>query len=151
MDAEQIINGLAIIRPYGTIGSILPSDRSRVPFGASQVDPFGVVDRIRTYTESEALHDKAHLTRVLLNASMCIFLGFGFHKQNVDLLSVGDVAFQSLRALATVKGIDRANIRDITGAIGRALRAQEESIELFDMTAPEILAKLRLKIVMAVG
>jgi hypothetical protein len=152
IDASQIINDLAIIRPYGTIGSILPNDRSRVSFGASQIDPFGIIDRIRTHTESEALHDKAHLQQVLSGASMCIFLGFGFHKQNLDLLSLNpEMGFRPLRTLATVKGIHQANRSDIIGAIGRALRAEERYVELFDMTAPEILAQLRPKITMAVG
>ena len=115
IDASQIIGKLSIIRPYGTIGSILPNDRSRVPFGASQVDPFAIVDRIRTYTESEVLHDKEHLQELLRRAHMCIFLGFGFHRQNVELLTLdSQEGFRAVRTLATVKGIHKANRREMT-------------------------------------
>jgi hypothetical protein len=142
-DAEEIVDSVAIIRPYGTIGTVLPSDRMRVAFGARRVDAFGMIDRIRTYMQSDALHDRGHLQQIMREASMYIFLGFGFHKQNMQLLSLeSEEGFRYVRTLATVKGIDRANLPDLTGAISRALKISEPSIEPFDMTAPEILAQL---------
>jgi hypothetical protein len=37
-----------------------------------------MIGRIRTLTESEALHDRQTLSKALSEAAMIVFLGFGF-------------------------------------------------------------------------
>jgi hypothetical protein len=153
-DAAEIVGDLTIIRPYGTAGSIIPGSPTYLPFGDRiQLDPFGIIDRIRTYTESEVLHDKEQLQRILTDASMCIFLGFGFHQQNMDLLSLPKTlgVRDTSRVLATVYKVHPANLPELRTAMTNHLRVYGEGIELLSMTAPEILQQLRLKIMMALG
>jgi hypothetical protein len=147
--ARLIVGGLNMIRPYGAVGAVLESCPNYLPFGGGSVDPFAVVNRIRTYTESDVLHDSAHLQSVLLKAHLTLFLGFGFHPQNLSLLQVGEPS--EGRLMATVKKIHQANRSDLTDALSRTMRVSRNAIELFDMTAPELLAELRLKIMMQAG
>ncbi|MBO9185597.1 hypothetical protein ACQZ4Y_09315 [Rhizobium sp. L80/93] len=96
-EAEDIVSGMNIIHPYGTLGDL--------PWAAngngSDVLQFGpdldlytswfeiAKNNIRTYTEQKhdvtrtiAIHDAVGRSNVL------VFLGFGFNNQNFDLLRV---------------------------------------------------------------
>lgn len=148
-DSSHIVSELKMIRPYGGIGSPLPSSPDQAPFGAN-VDPVRAIERIRTYTESEALHGSSHLEKALHDAELVIFLGFGFHAQNLSLLQLP--APRRKRVMATVKKVHEANKTDIVDALTQRLRTTaREMVELYDMTAPELLRELRLKIMMRVG
>ena len=148
-DSSHIVSELKMIRPYGGIGSSLATSPDNAPFGAN-VDALRVIGRIRTYTESDALHDSKHLLKALHDAELTIFLGFGFHAQNLHLLQLP--AARRKRVMATVKKVHEANRTDIVDALTQTLQTTErERVELYDMTAPELLRELRLKIMMRVG
>jgi hypothetical protein len=78
-----------------------------------------------------------------------LFLGFGFHAQNLSLLQLDQP--NEGHVIATVKKINMANRDDLRNAVARTLRIGGTEIELFDMTAPELLSELRLKIMMRAG
>ena len=103
----------------------------------------------RTYTESDALHDSAALHKALFKAKLIVFLGFGFHAQNMTLLQMTEPRTKTI--MATVKNVNVSNKIDITSSLAGALRTDHSMIELFDMTAAEMLRELRLKIMMRVG
>jgi hypothetical protein len=145
-EAEQVVSNLKMIRPYGGLGTSLPNARGGIPFGYNgTTDPFAMMDRIRTYTES-AIHDGELLGDILHRAELVLFLGFGFHAQNLKLLQLDHP--RSPYVMATVKKIHPANLDDLRLALHRTLRLPPEPIELYDMTAPELLRELRLKIAM---
>jgi hypothetical protein len=153
-DAKTIVGGLSIIRPYGTLGSILPGARDWLRFGATaHLDVFNTMNRIRTYTESEALHDKEHLQRGMMDAAIYIFLGFGFHRQNLELLSVlTDVPIHARsQVLATVYKIDGANLKELRLALQTLVKVNADYIELLPKTAGQMLQDLRPRIMMAAG
>ncbi|MBR1247080.1 hypothetical protein JQ609_09060 [Bradyrhizobium sp. AUGA SZCCT0169] len=147
--AALIVAGLNMIRPYGSVGPLLPSIPNHVLFGGA-VDPFNMLAGIRTYTENESLHDSGHLVTALQGAKLVLFLGFGFHAQNLRLLQLPDP--RAKRVMATVKKVHQANRIDIQSALGSTLRVDpDRDVELYDMTAPEMLGDLRLKIMMRAG
>jgi len=152
-DATEAIQNLNIIRPYGTLGSVLPSSPSFLEFGAvPNHQLFDLIGRIRTFTESDALYDKGKLSQALTEASLIMFLGFGFHPQNLELIALS--ANQQLRrtkVLATVFGVDGANLPELRSTIHRVLRVADDMIETHSMSASEILQKLRMKIAMVAG
>jgi hypothetical protein len=152
-DASETIQNLDIIRPYGTLGSVVPGAPSFLNFGElPPSDPVGMIGRIRTFTESDALHDHAKLSSALVGASLIVFLGFGFHSQNLRLLTLPpDQQLRRAKVLATVVGVHGANIPELKSRLGGALRVDGDMVETYDMTASEILQKLRMKINMAVG
>lgn len=145
----KIVANLKIIRPYGGIGSILPSAPDYVQYGGP-TDLFNAIPRIRTYTESEALHDGSKLEAALLGARLVMFLGFGFHAQNMELLQVSQPSFR--RVMATVKKVHSENKQTISAEIASKLRCEDpDRVELFDMSTPEMLRELRPKILLTVG
>jgi len=143
-ESARIVASLKMIRPYGGLGTSLPAVHGHLAFGYhSHADFFELINRIRTYTES-AVHDSNILEDALHRAELILILGFGFHAQNLNLLRLDQP--REARVIATVKNLDRANLVDITDALIRTLRIAPEQIELFDMTTPELLQNLRLKI-----
>jgi hypothetical protein len=152
-DASKTIQNLNIIRPYGTLGSAIPGTPSFLKFGAPPPSkPLDLISRIRTFTESDALHDKEKLSSALVDASLIAFLGFGFHPQNLKLLTLPpDRQLRRAKVLATVVGVDGANLPELTSTLCSTLRIDGETIETHSMTASEMLQKLRMKITMALG
>lgn len=147
--AASIVQDLKIIRPYGGIGSILPASTDFVAYGG-ETDLLKVIPRIRTYTESEAIHDGSALESAIVNARLVMFLGFGFHAQNMELLKVAQLGFR--RVMATVKKVHTDNRLEISDEIMAKLRCENSKlVELFDMTAPEMLRELRPKVLLTVG
>lgn len=84
----EAIKSLEVLHPYGTLGPLPWQGKPTTPFGGGQVDLATAYSSIRTY--SEQLEDKGELKNIrdaVDDAETVVFLGFGFHKQNVDLLS----------------------------------------------------------------
>jgi len=113
--AADCVAGLEIIRPYGSIGKLEWQDQAGVPFGcdAQPQEVSAVVGNIRTFTEQiREANLLSSINTALNTAHLVIFLGFGFHQQNMELLAsnipnrtrphVGLV-------IATSKGIDEKN------------------------------------------
>ncbi len=91
LEAQDILQDLSIIHPYGTVG-YLPWElvSPAVEFGdsVSTARLLQAVAGIRTFTEQLAddqLTD--HIKSSVGKSSLMIFLGFAFHKQNVELLT----------------------------------------------------------------
>lgn len=92
--ADAIVRRIRILRPYGDLGRLPPSPSgsgpSYVPFGAAigSVRLREVSCRLKTFTErveDDTLVDAIHDT--VREAKNLVFLGFGFHAQNMQLLN----------------------------------------------------------------
>jgi hypothetical protein len=92
--ADRIVRNIRILRPYGSLGRLPPQPRGSgdglVPFGAppDTVDLPSVARRLRTYTEQ--IDDAtliADVQNTVREAKQLVFLGFGFHQQNIKLLT----------------------------------------------------------------
>lgn len=83
-EAEQALNKIQIIHPYGHFGTL--------SFASSPRDGFGVMDLakaaagIRTYNETVMPVIKNDIHALFKSAKNIFFLGFGFHSSNLDLL-----------------------------------------------------------------
>jgi hypothetical protein len=102
--AADLISKLEIIHPYGSIGRLpFEGGPSAVPYGA-KLDESALIEaagRIRTFTEQ--MEDEDSLMAIhesVRRAETLVFLGFGFHPQNMELLSVG-IGNNVRRAFAT--------------------------------------------------
>ena len=145
--AARIVTRLQIIRPYGGLGSIIPGEKQYLGFGSAAGDYFTLVDRIRTFAESEIMHDGDVLLKALSSASLIVFLGFGFHVQNIDLLALEKPhAVDGLKILATTFKVNHAVIPELKSAIATTLRVGLDRVETYPMTASEIVKELRIKI-----
>lgn len=93
IEAASVMRRLNISHPYGRVGS-LPHENIKNPirFGEdiNRIDLWSVADDIKTYTEQN--HDDSERKawrQSIANAEQVIFIGFGFHRQNMALLSGG--------------------------------------------------------------
>jgi hypothetical protein len=96
---ELINEKLTIIHPYGIIGKLPWQTRQdAVPFGAEQRrhDIAQLSTQIRTYHEQITDNEELRKIRTLIaDAERIIFLGFHFHKQNMELLTAQDRAIDA--------------------------------------------------------
>jgi hypothetical protein len=77
-EASAIIDDLSITHPYGCIG-----DLRKVPFGSSRADYVQLAQGIKTYTEQVG---GTQIAIEVANAGCIVFLGFAYHRQNMQLL-----------------------------------------------------------------
>lgn len=84
-NADKIVDGMKIIHPYGKIGEL-----NRIPLDADLCYKklFDCVNNIRTFTEDskETREERASIKHLIDNANRIIFLGFAYHRMNLDLL-----------------------------------------------------------------
>lgn len=115
--ASRIASTCRIIHPYGLLGSL--DGNGHVEFGwdfrhsgGLGADVFNQMAKsIRTFSEFEEDKSQVNLAkRWVVEASRIIFLGFGFHEQNIDMLDpkiTGQASARHLRA--TVYEQSRSN------------------------------------------
>lgn len=148
--ARSAVDRLTIIRPYGSIGA--PSWRPQgMPYGGDDyeqtIDLFKAAEGIRTYTEQNI--DGATVTAIRQSieaADLVIILGFGFHEQNVALLSTDKL--KRRRIFATVNGIAEPNHSVLADRITRCMKTKIPP-ELLNLKASELLDQLRPSIMLA--
>tara|TARA_R110002096_G_scaffold416576_2_gene619252 strand:+ start:70014 stop:71093 length:1080 start_codon:yes stop_codon:yes gene_type:complete len=90
--AKEMVEELNIIHPYGQVGGILSaSEHNNTIFGAKlQFDRLlKLADEIRTFTEASDIDatNRSKMHSKLSAADRLIFLGFGFHELNMQLLT----------------------------------------------------------------
>lgn len=115
VDAQTVTRNLRIFHPYGKIANLPFEDPgNHIAFGG-ELDSRRLIkmaNSIRTY--SETVDEDANLEsykREIGSADKIVFMGFGFHQQNMDLLGVPD-GFEraTVRCFATVDGISEPRL-----------------------------------------
>jgi hypothetical protein len=140
-EAEAIATTLNMVRPYGDLGPLDIPNRKGIPFGYNPHQRGGlktIADGIRTYTEQ--MKDgtvRSQIAKLMHDAGLVIFIGFGFHQQNVALLRSSG---RYKPVFATASGIDRDNYdlfsKNLTEFFG-------DNIRLFDKKGFELMSDLR--------
>lgn len=114
-----------ILHVYGSLGSIFDNDRT-IDFGC-RLDPGTFIagdtvvrmsENLRTFAEAEAGANGPQVKKFVSGAHRLVFLGFGFHPQNVELLKVDSSDIREYRA--TVFGMSDSNqieVREILSSI----------------------------------
>lgn len=121
--ASELIKNVQFIHPYGYLGSIFEHAPDCLPFAPGSYDLNAVAARIKTFSESS---DRAEeIVREVRAAETIIFLGFGFHEQNMKLLEVGyDYGTNDpppKRVFATTKDLSRSDEEVVRAQISYAL------------------------------
>ncbi len=115
-EAIEIVDSVNILHPYGSLGDLNSNFKdSVVHYGENfesnrRYSIMKSVDRINTYTEQSL--DQALVKRIhncMSEAKRVFFLGFGFHRQNVNVLNSEKVNFPS-KYFATSLGISDSDI-----------------------------------------
>lgn len=127
-DSAEICSRMKIYHPYGSLGSLrYEGKRDTVPYGG-EIKPHRLIEiagRIQTY--SEAVEDVAQPGFVhsdLMMAKQIVFLGFGFHSQNVQILGSAGRSSATLRCYATTDGIRAPRLEMIKSQMSTAMNVQ---------------------------
>jgi hypothetical protein len=157
--AREIVGSAKILHPYGSLGDL--SGDGAVVFGDPdrRADLIAVADRIRLYTEQVQEHDDIEeIKNVVGEASRVVFLGFGYHKQNLAIITPKQSSVTEI--LGTAYGISKEDcsvlqdwLRPILGnranrvpRIDRTYRddiklgAELKAVDLFDRFSRTLLS-----------
>jgi hypothetical protein len=110
-EAATIVSTARFIHPYGSLGDVLKPN-CQVPFAPERLDLISAVEGIKTF--SEQTDSQVALTQTIFEAQKLIFLGFGFHEQNLEILDISEhLPFQPLqnfkRVFATTHGLSNSD------------------------------------------
>jgi hypothetical protein len=124
--AEEWLSELKIYHPYGNVGALdWEASAGRVAFG--ETDAVNLVDvarQIRTFTERIEEGEPLQAIRNAVDeADRIVFLGFGFHRQNLKLLTPAEpISRTRATVYGTVMGISGGDQEDIRSDLNRVLR-----------------------------
>jgi len=112
---------------------------------------FRISEGIRTYTEQRQDTDvEQQIDEALSRAVLIIFIGFGFHRQNLAMFVPKADSRQPSDVFCTVYKMDSGNHAAIQAHLSGAVRLKCH-ITLRDERALELLARLQPRIMMLVG
>lgn len=132
--ARLAVSKAKIFHPYGSVGPLqgLSLENDAVPFGGryngkfSSDNFFRLANNIRVYTEHNATYDDYNdAGNCLLNYSRIVFLGFGFHEQNIKLLFNESKKGYAPKIVATTFGISDENVEYIRSDICNSFHPEE--------------------------
>lgn len=111
--AEALANKLRIYHPYGSLG-LLPWQTGYsggIGYGDADAATLNTVaSNLRTFTEQiEDSDELMGMTSALSNAERIVFLGFGYHRQNMELLTRG-MSPNAKRVYGTALGLSASDI-----------------------------------------
>lgn len=145
-EAASLVNSISIYHPYGTVGS-LPWKGSdhMVDFGGEVTynQLINLASQIKTFTEGTDQYssDITSIRTSIFNANKILFLGFAYHKQNINLVFNGyDNKLMRNRIYGTAKGISNSNCDAIKSDISHICRYIPENIIIRnDLKCEELL------------
>ena len=161
-DCREKLNQLHILHVYGSLGRLeWQSDNSKisltqVPYG-SKLDILSVIAaakniRIMSEESGELPEEFQEARRLIANAKALYFLGFGYHKTNMDRLGIG-ASERPSKVLGTGYGLDYQRRREVEKlgikGLGRRLGLVPKSVYEFihdyidfnDPKLPEVVYK----------
>lgn len=137
-EATALLRNLAIYHPYGTVGKLPWQDpQVGIDFGATPAPNqlIALAGELRTFTEGvDTTKSNIEAIRATISkASRVAFLGFAFHRLNLDLLfpglSDGEVA-RAFPVYGTALGLSTADIQVITRELQNLGGLRHEAIHL---------------------
>jgi hypothetical protein len=148
--AQDLIQRVKILRPYGSVGPLKWGGTEGVDYGIGDVNKFSLLQRlsanIRTYTEQGLPGNlQSDIESAVEDAKIVIFLGFGFHAPNMSILHTrGRMGQKAI--FATVHGIDMHNYRFLQKRIISAIGPSNSEPLLVPWQAADMLEKMRVSI-----
>jgi hypothetical protein len=147
--AKAALRQMRIIRPYGSLGKLEWEDHHHgLRYGDADEaarDPMRYAKNIRTFTEQCEEGIPQAIDDAINEAQLILFLGFGFHHQNLQLFkpSSRDLRQRYVPVYCTAVGLDEANYSLIRSTLDSYLIRQGGIAQLHAWTANDLLMKLR--------
>ncbi len=119
--AKEAMGALDVIRPYGSLGPLDWQEHGGVPFGGNR-NPFELATKICTFTERTENDLVTQIDRMINQSKLVIFIGFGFHEQNLSLFEpIAGKRREPRDVWATVSGIHDENHDLISKSLRRRI------------------------------
>jgi hypothetical protein len=126
--AHDIVRNVRFFHPYGNLGGMFPGDSPHLPFGADDYDLRQLAESINTFSESATDDEILRAVRdEIREAETLVFLGFGFHDQNMEILSLPAPPIThpaAVRVLATTYGMSNSDAEIVRNLIGNMLSGE---------------------------
>ncbi|WP_412777039.1 hypothetical protein [Thalassospira lucentensis] len=122
-EAAEIVGGIPILHPYGSLGPLVNDSGEKLEFGADieRTETHRLYQRIRTFTEQITSEETLQISNQLSVTEQLIFVGFGYHRQNLKLLEFGPIGHR-MKVLGTAYMVSEPNTKVITNEIKGLLR-----------------------------
>jgi hypothetical protein len=144
-EAVASISSLNVIRPYGSVG-LLPWQSGDVPFGyhlPRNERLFTLANNVLTFTEQKLTAEvQSAIRSAMQSARRVIFLGFGFHQQNMEILRVPS-AEPWRYVLATGLGIDPENHTTLQRQIAATVGCDPANVTILDRRSHRLLETMK--------
>jgi hypothetical protein len=149
-EATESLSGLRILRPYGFLGPLeWQTDNMALPLGYERAPLLRTASRLRTFTEERNDPEIHQIKQAVADARAVLVLGFGFHNQNIEIISVGRAQL-TIPCFMTVMGINTANHSAVALRMQRAIQSFQVPMFLVEK-ASTLMQQLRPSISLAVG
>lgn len=134
-----------VLYPYGSIGKLLPvsgdySDGHA--FGEDGVPPLSAMaKRIRLFTEpaDHSNDERQEIKATMQAAKRVIFLGFGYHRQNIELLRFPESNVSLHRVTGTAYGLSQQSQKITKERLCKAFGIGIDIIHLQDQKCEELM------------
>lgn len=135
--SAKICANLQVYHPYGKIGDLPHENPAKhIAFGGKVSGDrlVSIASNIHTYSESALDEMKLNAARAALGeAKRLVFMGFGFHEQNMDVLTVPkNFERPTLRCYATTKDVSGPRLELDKGSIAAAFQVRAEGGVFFE-------------------
>ena len=146
--AAELVNSIDMLHPYGKVG-FLPWEKasSTMEFGAepNSEQLLQLAHDIKTFTEgtdpesSEILAIRSHIA----SAKRLVFIGFAFHKLNMNLISAQELAEEdasAIRVYSTTLGISESD-KEVVSEMINDLYGDRLNIRMANVTCKDLFSE----------
>lgn len=121
-EATEAMIGLTVYHPYGSLGSMKLHSGAGTRFAPIDFDLLGASEKLFVYTEERDVpSDIQEMQAVVHSSKRLLFLGFGYHLQNIKILSSPGKELNPKLILGTVLDEPSPSVRTYQDRIGRYL------------------------------
>lgn len=149
--SSELVGYLNIYHPYGKVGDLTwenkddPTDFGDEPYPAKLLS---LAERIKTFTEGTDPNSSkiASIRDKMENAIRLAFLGFAFHKLNMDVLKSNQSSKKKLNSpvcFATTLGISESDKKAITGQISELYNGARVAPRMTDLKCCPFFTEFR--------
>lgn len=140
-EAARAVASIPIYHPYGSVGSLpFEGQPLKIPFGmeARAEHLIEIAKGIKTYTErNDDIACLSDIRQRVSNVDRLVFLGFGFHKQNMEIL-FPSALMRSASVIATGLGISRFDQKTIERDLRRKFRGDYTEVNFLEKSASSV-------------
>jgi hypothetical protein len=150
--AAECVRNLKILHPYASLGRLEWEAKEEVlPFGSPTGNLADIASRIRTYTEETESPERVQIQEAIGGAHVVIVVGFGYHKQNIAIITRTSAQRESRQVFMTVYGMNSNNHKAIKDAMLIALSCDPFEPVMYTSIGQEMFRELKPALTLALS